>query len=500
MKNLKSIASITLVIFFNLVFYKEKIGLNFFLFELILYTFLFLIDKKKFYNKKMLVVLLCAVFVNTMVILNNSSLSITMAIITHFLFVGMYYEKEVKTIYEAIIAGVLNHLISPVAQIFQFKSSQIQSSAKKRRSIYYFKITILPLLVFFLFYIIYNSANPTFNELCNKFWARVGGMLTEIFKDISLVRIGFLILSIITVIPLFHYKGILGYFNFNKQTKEELERKKGSGTGFSGNNPIALKNFFKSGLFLFGILNLLILLVNITDISTVWFGFRFDNPNKLSQFVHEGTYMLILSIILSIIVVLIFFKGNLNFYKENKTLKILAYVWIVQNCILAASVAIRNFYYIGYYGLAYKRIGVIIFLIMTIAGLITLVLKIKQLKSAFYLYRLNSLLIYTIVILCTSVNWDVFIADYNLNKHWNPEKDIDFLLSLSDKALPYLNENRKQISTIVPTNNFKEYDMTESQYLDMRIEQFKDRYKNSGIMSWNYADHKAYQLLINSSK
>jgi hypothetical protein len=72
--------------------------------------------------------------------------------------------------------------------------------------------------------------------------------------------------------------------------------------------------------------------------------------------------MLILSILLSLGILIYYFRSNQNFYPKNGFLKAAAYLWLVQNAVLSVSVLIRCGYYISEYGLAYKRIGVVIFL------------------------------------------------------------------------------------------------------------------------------------------
>ena len=83
----------------------------------------------------------------------------------------------------------------------------------------------------------------------------------------------------------------------------------------------ALNYELRSGILLLLMLNALILLVNLLDIYWVWFNFEWEGQ-YLKQFVHEGTYLLILSIFISIALVLFFFRGNMNFYKKKQVVKI----------------------------------------------------------------------------------------------------------------------------------------------------------------------------------
>jgi hypothetical protein len=56
--------------------------------------------------------------------------------------------------------------------------------------------------------------------------------------------------------------------------------------------------------------------------------------------VHEGTYLLILCILMAMGVLLWFFRGNLNFLPDNERLRWLAHLWLAQNAMLALSVGV----------------------------------------------------------------------------------------------------------------------------------------------------------------
>lgn len=201
----------------------------------------------------------------------------------------------------------------------------------------------------------------------------------------------------------------------------------------------------RAGVVLLVLVNAVLLIVNLIDISWVWIGFTVPEDFSLKQFVHEGTWLLIISILLSIMVLLYLFRGNLNFHPRNATLKRLATVWIAQNFILGISVFLRNWHYISFHGLAYKRIGVIVFLALVLIGLITLYHKVRDRRSFFYLTRVNGWAWFAMLIGLTLVEWDSTIVRYNL-KHDNPgEIDIDNYLAMSDKVLPMLYANLTQV-------------------------------------------------------
>lgn len=203
----------------------------------------------------------------------------------------------------------------------------------------------------------------------------------------------------------------------------------------------ALRRTHQSGLILLIGVNLLLLLFNVTDIRDNWFGFSVPDQFSLKNFVHTATWYLVFSILASIGILLYYFRGNINFYKKNKSIKSLAYLWIAQNLILGISVFLRNMHYIQYHGLAYKRIGILIFLILVVIGLITLVHKINSRKSTYWILKANSYSILLVLSLTSLTNWDLNIARYNL-QHPNPsEIDTDFYLQLNATAYPLLYEN-----------------------------------------------------------
>ena len=264
---------------------------------------------------------------------------------------------------------------------------------------------------------------------------------------------------------------------------------------------LALTSEYKAAIFLLFMLNILLLTVNIIDINWVWIGFEW-NGAYLKQFVHEGTYLLIISILISIAITLYFFRGNLNFYKKNKLLRLLSFIWLFQNGILVISVAIRNFWYINYFALAYKRIGVIVFLILTLYGIITVVYKIKDSKTGFFLLRKNSMSLYLILIVLTFFNWDLIIANYNISSYQKSFVHLDYLSTLSNKTLPYLELQDSQLEKIAESQkqlfSFKEKFMTTDEFkqkIQNRKTQFLSDWEKSKFFSWNYADYKAYIIL-----
>jgi hypothetical protein len=234
-------------------------------------------------------------------------------------------------------------------------------------------------------------------------------------------------------------------------------------------------------------------------------GFEVPLDFNLKQFVHEGTYLLILSILISIGIVLYFFRGSLNFFPKNKAILILGKVWIIQNVILTISVFLRNYHYIDYHGLAGKRIGVIIFLSMVVFGLVTLFIKVYKRKTAAYLLRINGWFILFTLVLMSCLHWDRIIVTHNLN-HDNPaEIDVDYYLQLSPTVYPILFKNldivEEQMQAHLERKNkerwlsYVEIDQFEEQ-LEYKTSIYLERISKNDWPSWNFADARLKKKTI----
>lgn len=170
-----------------------------------------------------------------------------------------------------------------------------------------------------------------------------------------------------------------------------------------------------------------------------------------------------------------------------------------QNFILLISVAIRTLRYVDAYGLAYKRIGVLFFLVATLIGLASLIIKVQKRKNFFYILKVNSLSFAMIFFATALVNWDQFITNYNLSRYTQGKfVDPDFLLEMSDKTLPSL----IQFKDVFKSNNSQTErgeQANEANYyiyeLRDRLTTFQTKMKEQSFPEWNYAEYQAYKEL-----
>jgi hypothetical protein len=492
---------------FSYIFWKEWLALN----QLIYSVFIIVItifNSEVIKSTKFKIYALAHLLATVLVVVNNSALTAVTYYISLLLFVGFAHYQAVRTIYIAGLATVMQMITVPASLLKRLSDIQIGNFNLKPifRPV---KYIILPLIILFVFTAIYSGANEVFAHYLDLILTNISNFFNNIFgfifQDLSLPRFFHFCLGILVTAGL-----VITFYNksiekLEASCNEKLLRIRRSQkpksiwyevahtfTSQIITKKMALKTEYVIGFISFISLNLLLLSVNLIDISTLWFGYK--PAGNFSAELHDGTNALIFSIILAMAVILYFFRGNLNFYSKSKTLKILAFTWMLQNFILIISVFIRDGYYIEFHGLTHKRIGVLVFAILCIVGLATVYLKVAKQRTLFYLFKINGNIWFGLLLAFSLVNWDVFIVKYNLAHSDRIGIDADYLLSLSDKTLPILDKNRSEL-TYTPSKDLYGREIAKPQtgdfykdQLDKRIGYFKERYQEVSWLSWNLQD------------
>lgn len=473
---------------FNTFFWNESLGLNVVFYSALIFGILFYLYPNSFKTRNVIITVLGSLISAVLVVYNNSVTSKFAFICSFIVALGFIFEPGLRSVLTSWSYSFLNFFMALEKLITDFKK---QHPSEKRKTAFsrWLKLFLLPVAILIVFILIFKAANPIFNDFTNEIGVKVTVFFQELFVDFTFLHFLFIIVGfLITVGAIYTSKlDFILHADLKRKlniTRESIKTKLNKRRNFRN---LALKNEFRTGLILIVLINLLVLIINVIDINWIWLNFEIKENMYLQQLVHEGTYMLILSILLSMGLIMFYFRANLNYYPKNKLLVYGTYLWIFQNIIMVISVAIRNYHYISYYGLAYKRIGVIIFLLLVVIGLITIVLKIRKQKSGFYLIQNNSWAVYTMMIFISFFSWDTIIARYNIKHNYVNEIDSEFLLELSDKTLYILNENKEL------------FDEETKYALNDRIMYFTQEY-NESIFSWNYADDRSYNNLKNLKK
>ena len=195
---------------------------------------------------------------------------------------------------------------------------------------------------------------------------------------------------------------------------------------------------------------------------------------------------------------------------RNRTLQRLSYIWLAQNVVLAISVCVRNYWYIHYYALAYKRIGVGFFLLATCVGLVLVMLKVSDRGSSHFLLRWNMFSVLCIGLVMALFDWDTIIARYNMAQRGKAFVELDYLTTMSDRTLPYLIRSNLQLEDLDTFNEHllggvERYSRT--LYMDpqayvacihVRTERFLNKYPERSWREWKWADAWSYHLLLDA--
>ena len=362
-------------------------------------------------------------------------------------------------------------------------------------------IYLIPLVLVGLFIRLYSQANEIFSRIMAKFFSKFEFIIEWIQDFLPKLNVFWIINFIIGFyIARFLFQGI--------RKEKSLEREKGLNINIQRKfkKPIKfygmkLLNENKAGIFLFAALNCILLFLNIIDVQYVWMNFSFTGE-ALRDFVHEGTYNLIVSIILGAFIVLYFFRGNLNFLKSNVWLKRLSVVWIAQNVFLTLSVLMRNYHYINHFNRAYKRIGLIFFCLLIIWGLVIVGQKVYKARSLYFLSTRLMVAVSCIFFISAPWDWAKIITKYNLNHSGKAYVHYNFLQTLPDRCLPLLENNMEKAFEIEDRqrrifnknstpNNMEDY----KEEVARRIEAFKNKFKTCSWKEWTYAEQDAYDRL-----
>ncbi|HYG15872.1 MAG TPA: DUF4173 domain-containing protein [Bacteroidia bacterium] len=364
---------------------------------------------------------------------------------------------------------------------------RLRKSKKEGAMVKNILVYVLITGVLFIFLILYANASSVFGEFLQQI-------------DLSFISFGWLFVA---VVGFFIMHGLVKHRRLKAADyyEKKLSAPLAAPTGIFAIITDKLKLENKAGTLLLALLNLLLLMVNISDIVFLSQGQEDFEPGKYHELVHQGVGALIFSIILAVVILLYFFRGKLNFHPGAKNLRTLAYLWMAQNIVLVATAAIKNGIYIqAFDGLTYKRVGVYYFLLLCAIGLVITVVKLYAKKPNWYLVRTNFTAFFIVMIASCLVDWDAIIMKYNFrnalfnNKYGDP--DMLYLSQFSPQSILPVAE-----WVIERTNNpniAHPYDEHEFARIGQRIKNsyhhLETKYAN-GWQSFSYKGYNTYRQL-----
>lgn len=356
------------------------------------------------------------------------------------------------------------------------------------------RFVALPIGVFFLLLKLYASANPHF--------AKSLETLSGWFPNISISLFGFMLLGILLAILLSTSLLQTKYDAEEQQLQTSLLRIKNTLRSWNGLTKRLLRKQQVAIVF-FVLINIMAFWLNVLDIRFLWFNYSWDG-GYLKEMVHEGTYLLILAILISMGIALYYLNSNIVWMQnQRKLFQMLIIIWLAQNAFMVFSVAIRNSYYIEHFALAYKRIFVYYFLLACLVGIGSIIYKTLRFKNTTFLLHVNSLCVYLIFLSATFLNWDAIIARYNFSNYQKSFVHYSFLMELNDAALPYLIDDMDQLAKI-DNAQVKQFEFSKRgaynslsypQIIAKRKLYFKEVWEKRSWQDWNYAEANAYEKL-----
>lgn len=451
---------------YSYLFYKEMLGINLSIFTLILLIFAIIQNVSLLRNRNWVIVAFLSLIASISVAYYGNLLSIIATITSLLVLTGMSASAK-SSVFIASIYGLNSWFLSGIDDINQLPKRFSKEQTPNSKKLMLIGVSIS---VAFLFFGMYRVSNPIFESITNKInldW-------------ISIYWISFTLLGFWLIYGFYNVKYIEDLQRFDEPESLKITNYKHEDWSLWGKTLTLVDEYFSAKV-LFILLNLLILIVNLGDMNFLLFNQELPENLTFASFLHQGVGTLIFSIIISIAIVLFYFRGAMNFLKNNKLVKTLAYIWLIQNLILLVSVGVKNTMYIDIYGLTYKRIGVYVYTFLTFIGLISTILKIYLVKKNLFLFRMNGWSFFLVLIFSAVINWDQLIV--NTNQSLKREIDLYYMLSLSDATLPSLIKMEKNIK-----------DEGKKRFFHKRIKRkitvFKSNQAYKTWKSWNYVESK----------
>ncbi len=363
----------------------------------------------------------------------------------------VYFEETSILLFES--KGISNLFVAPIQGLYTtFTTEEKSASLKSSRLLNILLYGILPLAFLLFFASIYKNLNPLFETL-----------YLDFFEAIDLKLFGLLLLG-----------AFISYSIFKPQHNEKLFLLDSLLPNNFSVNAVENKHITterKVGVLLFSLLNIMLLVFLVSDalfLNQIKLGLAAD----YAKYVHQGIGLLIFSILIASAFILFFFRDihNAQLQKAHP-LKVLAIVWIVLNIGIVLTTFGKNLFYVGSYGLSLKRIGVFIYLALSVIGLIMVLLKIQLEKTNTYLIRSLYWSFFTTLSLCVFMDWSMLTIRFNLKQNIMHKANLDwnYLFDLSQRNLPILMENEDLI-------NFKS--KTEKANFNIRLKEEQDALYN----------------------
>jgi Leucine-rich repeat (LRR) protein len=472
------------VALYSYLFYNQSAGVNYLLFNLFLIFALIVKNGmyKNLFNTSWWLAIAGSIFSSACIIFYGNTLSIIANILSISLVAAFSVDRNSSLLFAGIYS-IYSYLSAIVMMFVDWIENNKKKEGAGQKSGSRFFLYIIPVIISLVFFFLYRDANPLFKNFTSN--------ISFDFITWPLVR--FMILGFILLYGYFYHRSIsiiaaADSRALNNLSSNNFSRESNTLWGMK----IELSNELLSGIILFSLLNILLFFVNVLDFQYLWLMNSLPEGLSFSESVHQGIGTLITSIIFAVLIILIYFRGNINFSTTGRTIKILAYIWVLQNAFMIISTVMRNQLYINEFSLTYKRIGVYVYLALSLIGLFTTLIKIASAKSNWYLFRSNSWLFYGVLVISCAINWDRMITDFNLKN--SKSLDLNYLTNLSSSNTDLLLDAKEVRQDSKETNDFIRRNIYVKTFNFLKDMQSKE------WQSWNSDDHNVFKNILEVEK
>ncbi len=445
----KTLSTVLIAILGSYLFFEEFVGLNMLIFSSISVAFVCTLYPNLSIAKKFSAitpVMLCAFFL----VFYPQTFTVLMWMLSYLVMwsVMAFDFKPVLIPFH----GASSMIVAPLYDFGEIiKENPIKRDSTLTHKLSTYLIVALIVLVFVL---LYSSSNPIFSKFIPSIkWDSV---YFELFA-----------------FTIFIYGIHHGLVKFRKNnflaSLNESEIKISDGTISEENG-----QYFNIAHISFWSLTAILAAVNLLDIVVLLTG-KLPEGITYSEYVHQGFFTLIFSMILAIGLIVYFYRGQLYFHQKVLLLKRASYFWIAQNLLLALITANKNLLYVSAYGLTYKRIAVFLFLICIVIGLILCISKIKYPYTNWHFFNRLTKYAFVIFLFAALIPYDYIITHYNV-------KNID---QLDATYLLYLDHpDYKLLHSALDATDESQSDIIEK--TEVKMQYLSTVANTSGWQSWNY--------------
>jgi hypothetical protein len=162
-------------------------------------------------------------------------------------------------------------------------------------------------------------------------------------------------------------------------------------------------------------LNAMFLIENVLDLNHIWLKAALPPNMTHAQYVHRGSYTLIMTVILAAIFIMVALRPG-TATNASKTIRQLVYVFAVQNLFLVLSSAKRTLSYVDAYGMSEWRLAGLIWMGLVAFGIGLTVWRIAKDRDNRWLINGNLVAAALVVLACGLMDFRPFIARWNVDQ------------------------------------------------------------------------------------